>query len=559
MRQRCCPGRHPARSVTSDQEASSEAILIVHPSSFIVIPLLRPSRDPTLVVDPISNEETAMIAIILAAGAGTRLGSLGEELPKCLLPIGDRSPLELYARAFERAGVVDEVIVVGGYRIDAVRERLPAGFRLIENRDYASTNSLASLLLALESIPDRDIVVLNADVIYQSDLLGRFLRSPRRTALLIDELRAFDPREFQVRVVDGLVRELGPSISAEASFGEDAQCFKVSAEDLPSIRADARAALEAGGATQYASRVLLGLIARERVHPVYTHQEVWSEFDTAEDYQRCVELASSPEAGSPDYGAYGLNDGPPPPDPDTAPPEDPRSAVQRLWACASRGELPWRVRWLPEVPAAFRHAPIPTLRAIVPLLTQSLPPEGFRMRVYGSQVLSDLMASAAAVEMRPFLLWGTLLGCVREQRFIRNDHDIDVGVFDAEYQRITELTREMVARGYTIRKESTVKVSYMHPHGRLWVDIDRVFPARDHFWITEAPSERPVIRAYWFARHTMGTLVARRFEGVEALIPDGAEEILHRPPCRDPARKARPRPCRRHAGIRAAVCRCPKL
>ena len=71
-----------------------------------------------------------MKAIILAAGRGTRLVDLGSDLPKCLLPLNSQSSLEWYRRSFDRVGVVDDVIVVGGYRIDTLRERKPPGFAL---------------------------------------------------------------------------------------------------------------------------------------------------------------------------------------------------------------------------------------------------------------------------------------------------------------------------------------------------------------------------------------------------------------------------------------------
>ncbi len=267
-------------------------------------------------------------------------------------------------------------------------------------------------------------------------------------------------------------------------------------------------------------------MAENLLYPGYTHQEDWSEFDTADDYQRCEALVTAPNAGSPDYGAYGLNDVPQAPDPDDSPPEDSRSTLHRLRDSIIRRQLPWRLRWLPEVPAALRHSPGEALRGLVPLTTQSLTPEGFRMRVYGREVLADLMASSAAVGVRPFLLWGTLLGCIREQRFIHNDHDIDVGLLEADFQLVPELKREMLARGYTIRRESTMQVSFMHRHGRLWVDVDRLISARGHYWITEPPSERAVIRAYWFAIPAIGTLARRRFEGVEVFIPENPEAVL---------------------------------
>jgi choline kinase len=465
-----------------------------------------------------------VIAIILAAGRGTRLGELGETLPKCLLPIGNRTSLELYDRAFLRAGVVDDVIVVGGYRIDEVRRQLPSGFRLIENPRYASTNSLTSLLLALESVEDQDIVVVNADVVYHPDLLGRFLRHHRRTAVLIDEVREFDEREDHVRVVDGRVRELNRSVSRADSFGEVAQTFRVAREHLPLVSAFANEQLEAGHDQLYGGHVLTPMIDAGLVHPVYTHEEMWGEFDTPDDYRRCVALAEA-HLGNADYGSYGMADG----SPHAAAPPASRSLSQLMrsaWRCVVCRELPWRLRWLGLLPRALCHSPRRTLRWIGPFAAGSLTREGFRLHVYGPRMLADLMSDAAVVGIKPFLLWGTLLGCVREGHFIRDDHDVDLALMAPDFGGMAELKRRMLARGYRVRMETPNKMSFMHARLPVWLDIDSLMDARDHCWNCDPADGAVLAPAYWFPRQSLEQLSVCTFEGVEVYLPAGAEEIL---------------------------------
>ncbi|HEY4100355.1 MAG TPA: NTP transferase domain-containing protein [Gemmatimonadales bacterium] len=470
-----------------------------------------------------------------AAGRGRRLGDLGTGMPKCLLPINGRSSLDLYASAFERAGVIDEVIVVGGYRINDVRNSLPAGFRLIDNPDYATTNSLASLALALQSIPaDDDIAVFNADVIYQPDLLGRFVRSPRRTAMLIDELRDHDPNEYQVRVVDGMIARLSPLIPPEESFGQDAQAFRIAPEHLPLVRDFVQQELDGGGRTTLYSGWVLTMLAKQGLlHPVYTNGQMWSEFDTAHDYQRCVELATAEEGRTPFFGSYGLDDTAPVTNADEDVVELAQlerrsfgSLARRTWDAVAHGKLPWRLQWLAELPAALRASPRRALRWMMPLATRSMTRESFRLQVHGARMMADVMDAAAEVGIRPYLMWGTLLGCIREGGFIRGDHDVDLGVADGEFERIPELTALMLAREYTLRAETDTKVSFIHPKVPLWIDLDRLVESRDHFWIPDPPGQNAFRHAYWFPRPSFETLSVRRFEGVDVFVPDGAEEIL---------------------------------
>ena len=51
-----------------------------------------------------------MKAILLAAGVGSRLRPITDTTPKCMLTIGGRPLLEIWLRAFDRAGV-DEVLI----------------------------------------------------------------------------------------------------------------------------------------------------------------------------------------------------------------------------------------------------------------------------------------------------------------------------------------------------------------------------------------------------------------------------------------------------------------
>jgi len=101
-------------------------------------------------------------AIILAAGMGTRLRPLTDEVPKALVKVGSESFFERQLRLLLAAGVRD-VTVVTGYRADAF---LPwsgaSGVELIHNERYADWNNLYSMHLAKGRLGDT--IVLDGDV-----------------------------------------------------------------------------------------------------------------------------------------------------------------------------------------------------------------------------------------------------------------------------------------------------------------------------------------------------------------------------------------------------------
>jgi bifunctional UDP-N-acetylglucosamine pyrophosphorylase/glucosamine-1-phosphate N-acetyltransferase len=60
--------------------------------------------------------QTINSAVILAAGRGTRMGSITESLPKPMLPIGGRPMLEHILERLSLAGIERFFIVVGYHR-----------------------------------------------------------------------------------------------------------------------------------------------------------------------------------------------------------------------------------------------------------------------------------------------------------------------------------------------------------------------------------------------------------------------------------------------------------
>ena len=130
-----------------------------------------PSRWDSLDTDP------ALIttALLLAAGAGTRLQPLTDDCPKCLtevrgVPILGRLVSCLLAQGFDR------LVVVVGYRDEQIRDYLAShAFGLtvdfIDCREYAATNNIYSLWQARDHIQE-PFVLIESDLVFDSHLLG---------------------------------------------------------------------------------------------------------------------------------------------------------------------------------------------------------------------------------------------------------------------------------------------------------------------------------------------------------------------------------------------------
>ena len=74
-----------------------------------------------------------MRALILAAGRGSRMGSLGDDRPKCLVELDGRPLLDRQLAPLRRGGA-EEIGIVSGYRAEMLNA---SGLSYFENKRWA--------------------------------------------------------------------------------------------------------------------------------------------------------------------------------------------------------------------------------------------------------------------------------------------------------------------------------------------------------------------------------------------------------------------------------------
>ena len=71
-----------------------------------------------------------MKAIILAAGLGTRLRPLTDEVPKCMISVNGIRIIDKQINNLHKHGITD-IIIVGGYKADVLKKHLRISLLLI--------------------------------------------------------------------------------------------------------------------------------------------------------------------------------------------------------------------------------------------------------------------------------------------------------------------------------------------------------------------------------------------------------------------------------------------
>ena len=120
-------------------------------------------------------------AIIAAAGFEKQLLPLIEDKPKCLLDIKGKTILERQVSALN-ACEIKNIALVRGYRKEAIA--LP-NIRYYDNDRYEDTGDLWSLFCAEHEMKGR-CVLLYGDIIFDTSILEKLLKSPADIALVVD-------------------------------------------------------------------------------------------------------------------------------------------------------------------------------------------------------------------------------------------------------------------------------------------------------------------------------------------------------------------------------------
>jgi choline kinase len=133
-------------------------------------------------------------AVILAAGQGTRIRAVHGEHPKCLIEVDNTTILDHQLDALSKAGINDVAIVVG-YEKQQIMNHVMSRrlshiqrIHFIENPAFAITNNIYSLWLALEWVRGGSFVVLNADVIFDAEILDTAVRAQAPISMIVDPL-----------------------------------------------------------------------------------------------------------------------------------------------------------------------------------------------------------------------------------------------------------------------------------------------------------------------------------------------------------------------------------
>lgn len=235
-----------------------------------------------------------MRAIILAAGAGWRMAFEGERLPKILLRFGGKTLLRRHVEVLDACGV-DEIVVATGFRADRIADELAAigaddRVETVRNPDYRE-GSIVTLWTVREQLArGGDVILMDADVLYDHRVMERLLASPHRNCFLLDRDFAAGDEETKLCVRDGCVVEFRKEVDVAFDFwGESVGFFRLGEDVARRLVPAARGYLDAGNRDVLYDEALRDILLADPAG-TFGFEDVtglpWTEIDFVEDVER---------------------------------------------------------------------------------------------------------------------------------------------------------------------------------------------------------------------------------------------------------------------------------
>ncbi len=245
-------------------------------------------------------------AVILAAGQGSRLRNVVDDMPKGFLKLGEHAIIEESIARLRAAGIPD-IVIATGYRADyydALAAQSGGSIRTVYNPSFDRSGSMYSLYCARQCVAS-PFLLLESDLIYESRALDVLLRHESADAILLaGESNAGD--EVFVETCRGHLLAMSKDRSAlgDGIAGELVGISKISAKLFESMIDIAESAFANDLMFDYETDCLVAAGATTHIACPVVDDLLWAEIDDPRHLARAREevypaIVASDLAGSP--------------------------------------------------------------------------------------------------------------------------------------------------------------------------------------------------------------------------------------------------------------------
>jgi len=177
-----------------------------------------------------------MRALILAAGLGTRLRPITNDIPKSIVKV-NKTPILFKQIENLKKNNIEDIIVIAGYKSDIMIERINnkySDIEIIENKDFDKTNNMYSAYLAKDKLYNKDFILMNADVFFESSIIKKIIDDSNPN-VIATQVGLYNLENMKVKVDNEEIKNISKNINQDESFGVSIDIYKFSNEGSKAI------------------------------------------------------------------------------------------------------------------------------------------------------------------------------------------------------------------------------------------------------------------------------------------------------------------------------------
>lgn len=226
-------------------------------------------------------------AILMAAGRGMRISRKISDKCKCTLDIGGISLIRHTVQMLLDHSI-DVHIVVGFNRRQIMNSLVGLNVTFHENAFYSITNSLASLWFARAELTGDIIILGNADVFWERNLLSVLLEDERDCVMLCDSSRV-EQGDYLFNVTDGKVIACGKGTDCQGANCEYVGLAKLQGDIVDICREQLDRLIDTQRCNDWWEQILYDMKFTRPIWAKDVAGHFWAEVDYIEDYKRILE------------------------------------------------------------------------------------------------------------------------------------------------------------------------------------------------------------------------------------------------------------------------------
>lgn len=230
-----------------------------------------------------------MKVLLLAAGRGTRISRYLSGNPKCTVNIGDEKLIQYTIKMLNKKGITDIAMVLG-YRAEVIKEALKEyNIKFYYNPFFDVTNSIASAWFAKDFICDDDILIMNADVFLEEDLIDYILTKNDSPIMYADGSRK-EEADYKFKYKNGILLKYGKELEGEDISGEYVGIGRFSKEFTLKFNEKLKEMIDDQQHSVWWENVVYELSKEQPIKVEDIAGKFWAEVDYIEDYERILQF-----------------------------------------------------------------------------------------------------------------------------------------------------------------------------------------------------------------------------------------------------------------------------